>query len=144
MQLTRAADYAVRIMIHLATLPPDSRPSGAELAKAQDIPEHFAVKVLQSLARARMVASQRGSGGGFVLSADPRRVTMLDVVEAIEGPIALNACMTSPPSCNRMQNCAAHQVWVVAQQAMVAVLRTATIASLAARTQEDSEWTSRG
>lgn len=144
MKVTRAADYAVRIMIHLATLPPGSRPSGAELAKAEDIPEHFASKVLQALVRARMVGSHRGSGGGFALLADPNRVSMIDIIEAIDGPTALNACLSSPPACERRAGCAAHRVWVAAQSAMTGVLRAATLASLAAETLQEAPWISLG
>jgi Rrf2 family protein len=144
MQLTRAADYAVRIMIHLATLPSGSCPSGAELASAQEIPEHFAIKVLQGLVRARLLASYRGSGGGFALAVDPEQISLLDVVEAIEGPTALNLCLTQPSSCARHPLCAAHRVWVEAQAAMTGVLRAASIASLAAQTLQEGRWISLG
>ena len=132
MQLTRAADYGVRIMIHLATLPPGSCVSGAELANAQEVPDAFAIKVLQALVRSRLVGSQRGSGGGFSLLADPAKINIMDVIEAIDGPLSLNACLSTPPGCTRLSRCAAHRVWVKAQDAMTGVLRAATIASLAA------------
>src|ERR1039457_4791992 len=90
MQLTRAADYAVRVMIHLAGLPPDTRASRAELAVAAECPEQFLSKVLQSLTRARLVVSHRGNTGGFELPNIHRAATLLEVVEAIEGPIRLN------------------------------------------------------
>ncbi len=145
MQLTRAADYAVRIMIHLATLPPGSCPSGAELASAQDIPGHFAAKVLQALVRARLIASHRGSGGGFSLVADPDHVSLLHVIEAVEGALALNACLTRPPSCSRHGHCRAHRVWRQAQDALEGVLGAATIASLAAEIPaQEARWISLG
>jgi len=136
MQLTRAADYAVRVMIHLAGLPPESRASRAELAAAAECPEQFLSKVLQNLTRAGLVLSHRGNTGGFELPNIRRTATLLDVVEAIEGPIRLNICLNSERSCARQEWCPAHDVWVDAQTAVAAVLRGTTIGSLAQQAAE--------
>jgi Rrf2 family protein len=137
MQVTRAADYAVRIMIHLATLPPGSRPNRAALAEAGDIPEHFVSKILQTLTRAGFISSQRGMHGGFALAVPPERITLLDVLEAIEGPTQLNACLAAAgDGCSRKGWCPAHLVWVEAQNAMTRVLRQATIGRLAAECEK--------
>ena len=133
MQLTRAADYAVRVMMHMAALPPGARTSRAELAEAADCPEQFLSKVLQSLTRAGLIASHRGNTGGFEMPETHRGVTMLDVIEAIEGPVRLNLCIHSDQACPRQGWCAAHTVWAEAQEAMIGVLRTAGIADMAAR-----------
>ena len=129
--LTRAADYAVRVMIHLAALPPGTRAQRTTLAEATEVPDSFMSKVLQGLVRARMVSSKPGHQGGFELAADPREVTLLDVVEAIDGPLAVNLCVAANRGCERHQGCPAHHVWVEAQEAFSRVLRSATIASLA-------------
>ena len=131
MQLTRAADYAVRVMIHLAGLPPETRASRAELAVAAECPEQFLSKVLQNLTRAGLVLSHRGNTGGFELPQIRRSATLLEVVEAIEGPIRLNVCLTSDHSCTRQEWCPAHNVWQDAQAAVAQVLRNAKIADLA-------------
>jgi Rrf2 family protein len=131
MQLTRAADYAVRVMIHLAGLPSGKRTSRDELAAAADCPEQFLSKVLQSLTRAGLVVSHRGNTGGFELPETRREATLLEVIEAIEGPMRLNLCLTSEHACTRQSWCPAHGVWEQAQSAMVAVLRNSTIGGLA-------------
>jgi len=133
MQLTRAADYAVRVMIHLAGLPPATRVSRSELASAAECPEQFLSKVLQHLTRAGLIVSHRGNTGGFELEDGHRAATLLEVIEAIEGPVRLNICVTSDRACNRQGPCPAHAVWVDAQQAMVSVLGNANIADLAKR-----------
>ncbi|MBS1873008.1 MAG: Rrf2 family transcriptional regulator [Acidobacteria bacterium] len=138
MQLTRAADYAVRIMVHLAGLPPGSRPNRNVLAEASEVPEHFLSKILQSLARARLIDSQRGMNGGFSLARAPEQINLLDVVEAIEGPTHLNACLLPGDSCGRKQWCPAHCIWAEAQDAMTSVLKRSTIARLAARAGKDT------
>ena len=135
MQLTRAADYAVRIMIHLAMAPAGSRHQKADLAEVAEVPEHFVSKVLQSLKRSRLIESQRGMNGGFRLSRRPEKVTMLEVVEAVQGPMILNLCLSPGPSCDRKGWWPAHKVWVEAQAAMVAILDDTTIASLAAKSR---------
>jgi Rrf2 family protein len=129
--LTRAADYAARVMIHLATLPSGTRVQRTVLAEATDVPDSFLSKVLQGLVRARLVASRPGVNGGFELVSDPEKVTLLDIVEAIDGQIALNICVSSADRCERQPGCVAHAVWAEAQEAVVRVLKSANLANLA-------------
>ena len=133
MQLTRAADYGVRVMIHLASLAPGTRTSRAELAVAAECPEQFLSKVLQNLTRAGLVVSHRGNTGGFELPRLNRGASILEVVEAIEGPLRLNLCLTSDHACERQAWCPAHLVWAEAQKAMAAILQSATVGELARR-----------
>jgi Rrf2 family protein len=133
MQLTRAADYAVRVMIHLAGIPSGTRVSRADLAEAAECPEQFLSKVLQGLTRTGLVISHRGNTGGFELPPSHRTASLLDVVEAIEGPLRLNVCVGSDRSCERQEWCPAHLVWADAQSAMASVLKAATIDQLALR-----------
>jgi Rrf2 family protein len=130
MQITRAADYAVRVMIHLASQPEGAVVSKSMLAKASESPESFLSKILQTLARAGLIQARRGVVGGFSLLARGAQATLLDVVESIDGPIALNVCLNSG-ECRREAECAAHEVWVRAQSAMLSVLREAKIAEMA-------------
>jgi len=136
MQLTRAADYAVRVVMHLATLPEAEHVSRAELAEATGVPDSFLSKILQALSRAGLVGSRRGLDGGFALLPQGRQASLLDVVEAIEGPICLNLCLMSGTSCDNEGWCAAHLTWAKAQEAMSSVLRSAMITDLAAQSVE--------
>jgi Rrf2 family protein len=131
MQLTRAADYAVRVMLHLASQPEGAVISKSMLAKASESPESFLSKVLQAMARAGLIQARRGVVGGFTLLPRGRQASMLDVVESIDGPVALNICLSSSGCCEIAEGCAARQVWAEAQAAMVAVLRRAKIAEMA-------------
>lgn len=132
MQLTRAADYAVRVMIHLAASPAEQRILLPDLAAATEAPESFLSKVLQALARAGLIDSKRGQTGGFQISARGLDASMRDVIEAIDGPICLNVCLISGRSCHRKAQCPAHPVWEQAQMAMLDVLAHAKIADMAA------------
>jgi Rrf2 family protein len=133
MQLTLAADYAVRVMIRLASLPGTERAMLADLALATGAPESFLYKVLQFLCRAGLAASHRGQFGGFEILPAGRAATIATVMQAIEGPINLNVCMDEERYCKRMQLCPAHPVWQAAQAAMLAVLNEGTIQDLADR-----------
>jgi len=132
MQLTRAADYGVRVMIQLAALKGNGRIALPDLAHATDAPESFLSKVLQSLARAGLITSRRGQTGGFHITPRGAAASMREVIEAIDGIICLNVCLSPGRSCNRKARCPAHPVWIEAQQAMMEVLSGASIASLAA------------
>src|SRR5438270_566074 len=135
MQITRASDYAVRVMIHMAGLPPRCTVRQSELSRATGVSGHFLSKVLQQLVRARLVSSQRGSGGGYVLAVAATDVSLLDVVQAVEGPVRLNQCIDEDPSCERKSWCPAHCVWAEAQAAIVNVLGGASMAHLACEGQ---------
>jgi len=138
MQITRATDYAVRVIVHLATLPPDHTAPLGELAEATSVRDNFLSKILQRLVRNGLLSSHRGTGGGFRLSVAPERLTLLQVVEAIEGKIALNICLGDWQSCALQAQCTAHPVWEKAQAALTQELAAVTIAELAARTIEKS------
>ena len=133
MQLTRGADYGVRVMVQLAQPESDGRLSLPELAQATDAPVSFLSKVLQSLARAGFITSRRGHAGGFCITPRGRLSSMLQVIEAVDGPICLNVCLVHGRSCARKGHCPAHPVWVRAQQAMFDVLSSVTVAALAAQ-----------
>jgi Rrf2 family protein len=132
MQLTRAADYGVRVTIQLVALTGNGRVSLPELARATGAPPSFLSKVLQSLARAGLITSQRGQSGGFHITPRGAKASMREVIEAIDGPICLNVCLSPGRSCTRKARCPAHPVWIEAQQAMMEVLSGIGIASLAA------------
>ena len=133
MQLTRAADYGVRVMIYLATLPEDQRAPLPDLARATQAPESFLSKVLQSLAHAELIISRRGKAGGFAILPRGREASMREVIEAVDGPICLNICLNGSKDCDRKPTCSAHPVWARAQRAMLDVLMAATVSAMAAK-----------
>jgi Rrf2 family protein len=133
MQLTRGADYAVRVMMHLATLPEDKRALLHELADAAEVPESFLSKVLQALAHAELISSRRGKTGGFAILPRGRQASMREVIEAVDGPIALNICLNGTIGCERRSSCPAHPVWARAQRAMLDVLMGISVTEMAAR-----------
>jgi Rrf2 family protein len=118
-------------MIHLVGRAGDRRVSLPAVAAATGAPESFLSKVLQALTRGGLLVSQRGQTGGFEVSARGRKASIRDVIEAVDGPIHLNVCLTSGKTCARQDWCPAHPVWARAQEAMLAVLEAARIEDLA-------------
>jgi Rrf2 family protein len=134
MQLTRAADYAVRVMIHLANANPSRRSSLSELAAAAEVSPAFLSKVLQRLVHSGLVASHRGKKGGFELLDRGRAASLYEVLQALDGVPDLNICLL-PGGCNRTETCAAHAVWQDAQTKMREILSSATLENLACETR---------
>jgi Rrf2 family protein len=131
MQLTMTGEYAVRAMLGLSTLPFGTVIQIPEVSTRWDIPENFLRKIITLLAKAGLIHSQRGNGGGIRLATPAENLTLLDVVEAIEGKIYLNKCLISPQFCSRSVWCAVHIVWCEAQTALKDILAKRTLAELA-------------
>ena len=136
MQLTRAADYAVRVMVHMAALPPGMRANRTDLAASIGCPEQFLSKVLQSLTKAGLITSHRGNTGGFELPPSRLHTTVLEIVEAVEGPIHLNVCLKSFEECGRATVCPAYPVWFKAQQSILEVLGGFNIEEMARQVRD--------
>ena len=133
MEITRQADYAIRSMVHLADLPIENRVSTATISKAETIPLPFLTKVISRLATAGLVTTSRGMGGGVSLARPPEEISLLQVVEAVDGPILLNHCLLRSGICERESECAAHDVWAEIQDRFTQELSSVTMKDLTER-----------
>jgi len=131
MQITRATDYAIRVMVQLATLPPGEKAQLTALGSATGVSVSFLSKVLQRLVHGGLVNSHRGTGGGFCLRPHGEQTTLLQVIEVMEGPTLLNQCLISGLSCYRKPWCGVHPVWQRAQAALIGVLGSVSVAEMA-------------
>ena len=130
MQLTRQADYAVRAIMYLAQLGPDEKAATSQIAEEQEIPLSFLAKIIAQLSVAGLLQTMRGARGGVTLARPPEDISLLEVVEAIDGPIMLNECVGEHHTCP-LSGCLMHDVWVEAQADLVERLRTTTFAKYA-------------
>ena len=130
MQITKQADYAVRAVLYLAGLSDGRRAPTSQIAREQRIPPSFLAKIVSQLSVAGMVQTSRGARGGVTLARDPSQITLLEVVEAIDGPITLNECVTDPSVCTFGADCPVHGVWCKAQASLVKDLTATTFAAL--------------
>jgi len=131
MQITRQADYALRAMLYLAK--ENERVPTSKIAESQKIPSSFLAKIISQLSIAGLIHTSRGAGGGVSLARKPEEISLLDVVEAIDGPITLNECTQDPSICTFGKSCPIHEVWCETQKAMVSKLQAATFDKLLER-----------
>lgn len=143
MQITRAAEYAIRGVLYLSSQPEGAVCLLSDISERQNIPPSFLSKIFQNLAKAGFVSSLRGAGGGFMLVKDPSEITLLDVVEAIDGQIALNVCLNNGSLCENKPTCAVHSVWSEAQSHLIALLRKNKLSDLVEKNRQLIEQTSR-
>jgi len=130
MQITRQADYALRAMIYLARLEPNQRAATSQIALEQHIPPSFLAKIISQLSIAGLIHTSRGARGGVSMARTPGEVSILEVVEAIDGPIALNECTAISGSCQFGDNCPMRPIWCDTQAELVEKLRTTTFAQV--------------
>ena len=131
MQITRSGEYGLRGLVFLAKKPPDKVRLVSEVSKEQNIPETFLAKIFQCLSKTGLLQSIRGSNGGFTLGKPPHQITMREVIEAIEGPIAFNRCLIREGECKEEEVCTLHQVWREAQDRFLEILDRTTMEDLA-------------
>jgi Rrf2 family protein len=136
MQITRQADYAVRTVLYLAGVENGGRAPTSKIAQRQRIPSSFLAKIVSQLSVAGIVQTSRGARGGVALARDAREISLLNVVEAIDGPITLNECVIDPGMCAFGDQCAVQDVWCRAQAELVSKLSQSDFASLAAAQRE--------
>ena len=130
LRITKADDYAIRAMIHLACLPEGRVALRQEIAEAQGIPASFMAKILRRLVRASLLSSARGVNGGFALHRPPAEITLLEIVEAIDGPLGLTECTNAGEGCRYSCSCPALPVWVRVQESVREVLGAASLEAL--------------
>lgn len=130
MQITRQADYAVRAMAYLTQLGADRRAATSQIAQEKQIPPSFLAKIVSQLSVAGLLNTSRGARGGVSLAKTPAEISLLDVVEAIDGPILLNECVGDGSNCPFGESCSVKEVWCDAQHELVTRLRNTTFGSL--------------
>jgi Rrf2 family protein len=126
MQITRQADYAVRAVMYLAQLGTDQRAATSQIAQEESIPPSFLAKIVSQLSVAGLLQTSRGARGGVSLARPPEQISLLEVVEAIDGPILLNECVSTSGACQFGDSCAMKPVWCDAQAELVQRLRATT------------------
>lgn len=139
MELSRAADYAVRAIVEVASGTSEGMLWTRDIARKQSIPAPMLAKIIPQLTRNGLLRSRRGAGGGVFLGKRAEDISLLEVIESIEGPIVLNRCVRNPQECPLSRTCAIHEVWKQAQTQLRGLLLSVSIAELAARQRQIRE-----
>jgi Rrf2 family protein len=118
-------------MIYLASIPQEAVVPFREIARQMDVPEDFLAKILKTLVDTGLVKSTRGPHGGYALAKMPPDISFLDVIEAVEGPVALNVCLDGEDACGHSTACTMVSVWRQGQEQMLDVYRQSKLSDLA-------------
>jgi Rrf2 family transcriptional regulator, iron-sulfur cluster assembly transcription factor len=131
MQFSTSIEYAIHGLVYLAVNGSETATLVGDVATAIKVPDSYLRKVFQLLVRGGLVTSQRGAKGGFVLARDPARITLKDVVEAIDGSLPLYTCMKAKRKCSALEACPVSAAFEEARNKMAEVLGGTTLESLA-------------
>ena len=129
MEITRETDYAIRCILYLSHKQGEIN-MVEDIAREMQIPKSFLAKIVQKLARASLVKSFRGVKGGFQLARLPEEISLLDVMEAIEGDVSINVCALDQTLCGRSKTCSVHPVWVEIRKDFRKILKKYNFARL--------------
>ncbi len=132
--ITRETDYAIRAMVYLAIQDDLSLPvSSADLSAAMDIPYRFFRKIVLKLTDAKLVRSKRGKGGGLSMIGSPEKITLLQIMRAIDpNGVLMNLCLQDKANCSRSYFCGVHSAFSEVQKILDAKTASITLTSMAA------------
>lgn len=116
--------------MYLASKPPGARVSSSEVASAEDVPVDFLQKLLRKCVRAGLVKAYRGPQGGFSLARSPGEITVLQVVEAVQGPLVFNKCLLGKETCPRSSICPLRRRWAAITEEVSRFMRHTTLEEL--------------
>jgi len=133
LQISRKGDYAIRGMVYLASQPVDKVSLLSDIAAKMEVPQTFLAKIFQQFNKSGLVKSYRGAGGGFKLGRSAENISLLEIVETVEGPIVPNRCIMAAGICSRDISCTVHPVWKEVQKSMREILANVTLKHLAGR-----------
>ena len=132
MRLTAKSEYGLLAMIDLACTYGSGPVSAREIAERREIPLRFLEQLFVALRRGGIVSAVRGAKGGFVLTREPAQITVLDIVEALEGPLEASVCDSERGAgCTKSGACAAAPMWAKATRALRDAFATTTLDELA-------------
>lgn len=135
MHVGRRVDYAVRALSYLAAQPPDKIISKADIEKKQDIPPYYLSKIMKDLVAGGLVRSHIGSKGGFSLARPSKTISVREIYEAVEGPLAVMECLEKKEEyCQYCSVCNQISVWERAQSFLVNYLDRVFISDIADQT----------
>ena len=142
MEISRRTDYAMRLLAAL-TMSHGQPVSVRDVAQDQEVPYAFARSIEHALAQAGIVGTSRGAKGGMFLAKQPDEFTLLDVVEAAQGPVGISVCTREEDWCCRAPNCRFHGIWQGADQLLREYLSAITFAQALGIEPRTDPWVGR-
>ncbi len=125
--ITKKAEYAINILAELVARDKDRFHSSREVAARHDIPPNLVHQLVSLLQRGGLIESARGPSGGIRLTGEPEKISLLQVIELVDGPMALTRCLSSDNYCVKSGRCPLHNIWKNTQQKMISELEATSI-----------------
>ncbi len=133
MQISKKAEYAIFMLAHLSGAEEGGPITIREIAQARGLPENLMAQISGILRKEGWLTGKPGPGGGITLVADPAEITVCQVIEAVDGPIAISSCLLGEDECPNSDDCPLHRVWLRAQGQLVDAMQQVTVEELGSR-----------
>src|SRR5438046_2800143 len=140
MIFTKPTEYSIRALSELATRPPNHLTMLDDILAGTDLPRDFLAKLFQRLVRSGVLRSSKGRGGGFALARPAHQVTLMQIVETLEGPQPLDKCVIGLSQCTDAAPCSQHDLYKPIRQRLKDYLNTTTLADMASSLKSKSSW----
>lgn len=127
---SRSCQYAMQAVLYMATQPSDKFHYIKDLSAHLGIPLHFLAKIFQNLAKKGILNSHKGRNGGFSLGKNPKKIRLLEIIEAVDGLDSLKTCVLGLSSCSEKDPCPIHDTWAVIREKLREMLSTQSIEDL--------------
>ena len=127
MKISTRGRYALRILLDLARHNGDEPRMVSDICKRQNLSPKYAGRLILELRNAGMVISTRGAKGGYKINRDPKHITLLEILDIMEGGISVVDCALCPKKCKRSKNCSARNFWVDLNSKIRSTLANATL-----------------
>ena len=127
MKISTKGRYGLRILIDLATHDPAKPRQLHDIAQSQQISEKYISRLVLDLRKAKLIRSTRGVNGGIHLVKSPEEITLLEILETMEGPISVVNCLHSPAQCKRNELCPTRDIWVQLNNGIRELMRQITL-----------------
>jgi len=137
LKLTKKSDYGLIALVHLTVDAKRKSATAKEISEAHHIPLPLLSKVLQVLARNQILTSEQGTKGGYRLARDPRTISALEVIRAIDGPVLLTSCFHEAGGCDQFQTCTVKAPLQKVHEGILRLLDSITILEM---TSNDIVW----
>ena len=128
---SKTGEYAIRAILYLARQPQDGLTMSSEIAESEEIPAHYLAKILQRLAKYGFVDSYKGRGGGFRITEQAQKSSILEIVERIEGPVINERCVTGLKECVEENPCPLYEDWAKLRESIHQLISSQTVQAVA-------------
>ena len=137
LRITKLTDYGIVLLVQLANGEKQRSQNARSMAEATSLPLPVVSKILKSLAQGGLLTSQRGAKGGYALARRPEEINVAEIIDALEGPIALMECSAGPGHCEQETSCPVRDPWQRINQAILETLKHVTLRELVGEPQKE-------